>query len=103
MSDPAARASAAFVDEDYPAAVQLYTEALTGAEGVGAAAIHSHRAAAHIKLAQHDQALEDANTALRLTVGTSNELTWLALYRKGCVPLPSPPPRAPAAVTCTRV
>jgi suppressor of G2 allele of SKP1 len=70
------RGHAAFVDEDYEEAVNLYTEAL--ALEPANATVLSSRAAAHTKLENYTDAVADANRAIEL-----NPKAPKAFLRKG--------------------
>ncbi|CAI5517783.1 unnamed protein product [Closterium sp. Naga37s-1] len=72
----AAKGDAQFVDEDYDAAVDLYTQAIS-ANGATETLL-CKRAAAHIKLENFTDAVADANAAIKL-----NPSYALAYLRKG--------------------
>ncbi|CAI5475010.1 unnamed protein product [Closterium sp. Yama58-4] len=72
----AAKGDAQFVDEDYDAAVDLYTQAIS-ANGATENLL-CKRAAAHIKLENYTDAVADANAAIKL-----NPSYALAYLRKG--------------------
>ncbi|CAI5532009.1 unnamed protein product [Closterium sp. Naga37s-1] len=72
----AAKGDAQFVDEDYDAAVDLYTQAIS-ANGATETLL-CKRAAAHIKLENYTDAVADANAAIKL-----NPSYALAYLRKG--------------------
>lgn len=75
-SDLLQRANAAFVDEDYDTAVQIYTEAIAADPTLTAA--YSARAAVYLKQSKHREALQDAAAALNLDPECEP-----ALFRKG--------------------
>ncbi|CAM9212038.1 unnamed protein product [Ectocarpus fasciculatus] len=66
----------AFIDEDYPATLQAYGEAIS-VGGEGEALARSNRAAVYLKLSKHTEALQDASAAVKLMP------TEIAFYRKG--------------------
>eukprot|EP00611_Tribonema_gayanum_P001770 TRINITY_DN112_c0_g2_i2.p2 TRINITY_DN112_c0_g2~~TRINITY_DN112_c0_g2_i2.p2 ORF type:complete len:378 (+),score=172.60 TRINITY_DN112_c0_g2_i2:300-1433(+) len=74
--DLLAQGNAAFVDDDFARAVQLYTQAVEADAGLADA--YAARAAAHLKLRRHADALQDADSALKLRPGLEP-----ALYRRG--------------------
>lgn len=71
-----AEAMEAFVDEDFPTALKLYTEVIAAHPGHASSWVH--RSAVHLKLGQALDALADANKAISLEPGNSK-----AHLRKG--------------------
>ncbi|CBN79827.1 SGT1 homologue [Ectocarpus siliculosus] len=74
--NPIHKGNQAFIDEDYPATLQAYGEAIS-LGGEGEALARSNRAAVYLKLSKHTEALQDASAAVKLMP------TEMAFYRKG--------------------
>ncbi|CAB1106702.1 unnamed protein product [Ectocarpus sp. CCAP 1310/34] len=74
--NPIHKGNQAFIDEDYPATLQAYGEAIS-LGGEGEALARSNRAAVYLKLGKHTEALQDASAAVKLMP------TEMAFYRKG--------------------
>eukprot|EP00752_Nemacystus_decipiens_P010675 g9506.t1 len=73
---PIHRGNQAFIDEDYPATLQAYGEAVS-LGGQDEAVARSNRAAVYLKLGKYTEALQDVSAAVKLMP------TEIALYRKG--------------------
>lgn len=71
------QANAAFVEEEFDSAVELYTKAIS-ANPSNAASLFTNRAQAHIKLHNFTDAVADCNRAIELNPSVSK-----AFYRKG--------------------
>uniref|UniRef100_A0A0D9V339 Protein SGT1 homolog n=1 Tax=Leersia perrieri TaxID=77586 RepID=A0A0D9V339_9ORYZ len=63
-SDLESKAKAAFVDDDFELAAELYTQAIE--VGPATAELYADRAQAHIKLGNYTEAVADANKAIEL-------------------------------------
>jgi suppressor of G2 allele of SKP1 len=74
------RADSLFVDEDFKEALSLYTEAV---KATGSMESYSHRAACHLKLKKHTQALQDCRKALEMQAAAGKGLQSIVLFRKG--------------------
>ncbi|CAM9170604.1 unnamed protein product [Hapterophycus canaliculatus] len=73
---PIHKGNQAFIDEDYPATLQAYSDAIS-LGGEDEALARSNRAAVYLKLAKHTEALQDASVAVKLMPKE------VAFYRKG--------------------
>ncbi|KAL5228896.1 hypothetical protein ABZP36_017161 [Zizania latifolia] len=80
--DLESKAKAAFVDDDFELAAELYTQAIDAAPAT--AELYADRAQAHIKLGSYTEAVADANKAIEL-----NPSMHKAYLRKGaaCIKL----------------
>ncbi|CAM9883728.1 unnamed protein product [Scytosiphon promiscuus] len=73
---PIHKGNQAFIDEDFPATLQAYADAIS-LGGDDEALARSNRAAVYLKLAKHTEALQDASLAVKL------KPKEIAYYRKG--------------------